>query len=254
MTFQPFRFIWGVYAWLLIIPVLLAVALLLLAFPTLPQRRRAARLAARAYFRLCGLPARTARMELLPPGPCIVVANHASYLDGPLLFAALPPRFGFVIKKEVSRIPLVGFLLRRLGHEFVERFNRHEGASDARRILRAVVQGDSVVFFPEGTFSAEAGLARFHTGAFVTATRAGVPVAPVVIRGTRKVLRAHRYLPHWSRLEVEALEPIAVMNGVDTAAAMRDTARERIASALSEPLLYRGRNPLKGCVPFKRPL
>ena len=237
MTLQPFRFIWGIYAWLLTIPVLLVVALLILALPTLPQRRRAARLAARTYFRLCGLPARAIRMELLPAGPCIVVANHASYVDGPLLFATLPPRFGFVIKKEVSRIPLVGILLRRLGHEFVERFNRHEGASDARRILRAVVQGDSVAFFPEGTFSAQAGLARFHTGAFVTAARAGVPVAPVVIRGTRKMLRAKTLLPRWSRIEVEALEPIAASVGADTAAFMRDAARERIASALSEPLL-----------------
>jgi 1-acyl-sn-glycerol-3-phosphate acyltransferase len=237
MRCQPFRFIWGVYAWLLIVPVLLVVALLTLALSTLPQRRQAAQLAARAYFRLCGLPVRAVGMERLPAGPCIVVANHASYVDGPLLCATLPPRFGFVIKKEVSRIPLVGFVLRRLGHEFVERFNRHEGASDARRILRAVVQGDSVVFFPEGTFSAQAGLARFHTGAFVTAARAGVPVAPVVIRGTRRVLGAHRYVPYRSSLAVEALEPITVMDGTDIAAAMRDTARARIGAALDEPVL-----------------
>ena len=77
-----------------------------------------------------------------------------------------------------------------LGHHFVERVNRHEGASDARRILRGVGQGHSVAFFPEGTFTATTGLARFHTGAFATAVRAGVPVAPVVIRGTRRALRA----------------------------------------------------------------
>ena len=45
-------------------------------------------------------------IERLPDGACIIVANHASYVDGPLLFACLPPRFGFVIKKEASRIPL----------------------------------------------------------------------------------------------------------------------------------------------------
>ena len=238
MTIHPIRFVWGVYAWLMLVLVLLVVALLILLLPTLPQRRRAARLACRAYFRLCGLPANTAGMELLPPGPCIVVANHASYLDGPLLFAALPPRFGFVIKKEASRIPLAGLLLRRLGHHFVERRNRHEGASDARRILRAVEQGQAVVFFPEGTFSAVTGLARFHSGAFAAALRAGVPVAPVVIRGTRQLLRAKTLLPRWGRIEVEALAPLPAATGAgDTVGELRDTARLRIAAALDEPLL-----------------
>jgi 1-acyl-sn-glycerol-3-phosphate acyltransferase len=176
-------------------------------------------------------------MDRLPAGPCIVVANHASYLDGPLLFAVLPPRFGFVVKKEASRIPLAGTMMRRLGHHFVNRSNRHEGASDARRILRAVTQGQSIAFFPEGTFGTQTGVARFHTGAFVTAVRAGVAVVPVAIRGTRRALRAKTFVPRWSRIEVEALAPMAAMHGTDTAAAIRDTARERIAAALPEPLL-----------------
>ena len=237
MALRPLRLVWGIYAWLLILPTLLLVALPLLVLPTLHQRRRVARLACRGYFLLSGLPAHTIGMGLLPPGPCIVVANHASYLDGPLLFATLPPRFGFVIKKEAAGIPLAGLLLQRLGHRFVDRFNRHEGANDARRILRAVAQGDSIAFFPEGTFSAQTGIARFHTGAFVTAARAGVPVVPVVIRGTRSVLRAKTLLPRWSRLEVEALEPFAAMPGADRAASIRDAARARIAEAVGEPLL-----------------
>lgn len=236
MTSNPLRLAWGAYAWLLLVPVLLVLTLVVLALPTLPLRRHAARHICRAYFRLIGLPVRAVGMERLPPGPCVVVANHASYLDGPLLYAALPPRFGFVIKKEASRIPLAGSLLRHLGHLFVERFNRHEGASDARRILRAVAQGQSVAFFPEGTFSARAGLARFHTGAFVTAARAGMPVAPVVIRGTRRALGAKTLLPRWSRLEVEALEPLAAAPGPDGAAVLRDGAHARMAAALGEPV------------------
>ncbi len=233
----PFRLVWGVYAWLLLVLVLLIVALPVLTLPTTQQRRRAAQLACRAYFRLSGLPAHRIGMHRLPPGPCIVVANHASYVDGPLLFATLPPRFGFVIKKEAAAIPLAGSLMRRLGHQFVDRVNRHEGASDARRILRAVAQGGSIAFFPEGTFSVQTGLLRFHTGAFVTAARAGVPVVPVAIRGTRRALRARTFLPRWSRLEVEVLEPIAVTQDSATAASIRDSARARIATAVGEPLL-----------------
>lgn len=238
MTWNPVRLAWGLWAWLLLVPLLAVAAVPIMAMPTLAQRRAAARLVCRAYFLLCGLPVRTLGIEHLPAGACIIVANHASYVDGPLLFACLPPRFGFVIKKEASRIPLAGVLLRRLGHHFVERRNRHEGASDARRILRAVEQGQAVAFFPEGTFSPVTGVARFHSGAFAAAAKAGVPVSPVVIRGTRHVLGGGAIVPRWGRIEVEALEPLAASSGGgDTATRLRDLAREHIAAALGEPLL-----------------
>jgi 1-acyl-sn-glycerol-3-phosphate acyltransferase len=235
---NPIRLLWGIWAWLLLLPLLALAAIPILLLPSLRQRRALARLVCRAYFPLCGLPVRVAGLGRLPQGPCIIVANHASYLDGPLLFACLPPRFGFVIKKEASRIPFAGMLLRRLGHHFVERRNRHEGGSDARRVLRAVEQGQAVAFFPEGTFTAEAAVGRFHGGAFAAATRAGVPVAPVAIRGTRRILRARTLLPRWGRIEVEALESLAAVTGAgDAATALRDTARARIAAAVGEPLL-----------------
>ena len=91
----------------------------------------------------------------------MVVANHASYLDGVVMTAALPPRFGFVIKREMNNVPGAGLLLRRLGSEFVERFNRQKGATDARRVLRTAASGHSLMFFPEGTFKPEVGWANF---------------------------------------------------------------------------------------------
>jgi 1-acyl-sn-glycerol-3-phosphate acyltransferase len=238
MSWNPLRLAWGIWVWLLPIPLVLIAALPILALPTLAQRRACARATCRAFFLLSGLPVRTIDLQRLPAGACIIVANHASYVDGPLLCACLPPRFGFVIKKEASRLPLVGTLLHRLGYHFVERRNRHEGASDARRILRAVEQGHAIAFFPEGTFNAEDGLARFHSGAFAAAARAGVPVAPVAIRGSRRVLRSRTLLPRWGRIEVEVLTALGPATGAgDTAAALRDLARARIAASLDEPLL-----------------
>jgi 1-acyl-sn-glycerol-3-phosphate acyltransferase len=235
---NPLRLLWSLWTWFLLLPLLLAAAVPILLLPTLGARRASGRLVCQAYFRLCGFPVRVAGLERLPAGPCIIVANHASYVDGPLLFACLPPRFGFVIKKEASRIPLAGILLRRLGHHFVARKNRHEGAGDARRILRAVSQGQAVAFFPEGTFRPETGIGRFHSGAFAAAVRAGVPLAPVAIRGTRRIMRARTFLPRWGRIEVEALTPLPAATGAGDAAAMlRDLARERIAHAVGEPLL-----------------
>ncbi len=102
--------------------------------------------------------------------------------------AALPPDFAFVIKKEMVRVPLAGLLLRRLGSQFVERFDRHKGGVDARRVLKLAATGQSLVFFPEGTFNEIRQIGKFLGGAFATAARSDMPVVAVAIHGTRDVL------------------------------------------------------------------
>jgi 1-acyl-sn-glycerol-3-phosphate acyltransferase len=177
-------------------------------------------------------------MDRLAPGQCIVVSNHASYLDGLVFTAALPSRFGFVIKREMSAVPLAGLFLRRIGSEFVERFDRNRGAADARRVLRNAASGHSLVFFPEGTFTRTPGLLKFHTGAFVTAARAGCPVIPAVVRGTRAALPPNGNLPRPGRIEVDILPPIhgaPEPPGEISSAALRDRARQAILLALGEP-------------------
>jgi 1-acyl-sn-glycerol-3-phosphate acyltransferase len=232
------RLVWGLWLFLLAVPALLVAGLAILLLPALRARRAAAGALCRVWFLLCGLPVRRTGLDRLPAAGCVIVANHASYLDGPLLFAHLPPRFGFVIKKEASRAPLLGFLLKRLGHHFVERNNRHEGAGDARRILRALERGEAAAFFPEGTFSPDEGIGRFHGGAFALASRTGLPVAPVAIRGTRQVLGGTRRWPQWSAITIDVLEPLPARKGAgDAASEMRDAARLRIAQATGEPLL-----------------
>ena len=176
-------------------------------------------------------------LERLAAGQCIVVSNHASYLDGLVFTAALPARFSFVIKREMSAVPLAGLFLRRIGSEFVERFERNRGAADARRVLRNAASGHSLVFFPEGTFTRTPGLLKFHTGAFVTAARAGCPVIPAVVRGTRAALSPTGALPRPGRIEIEILAPIGAQPqpGEASAAALRDRARQAILLALGEP-------------------
>lgn len=235
------RRLWGLYCWVVFCLALAAAGILSLLLPVLGWRREGSSRLARLLFRATGVPLQVSGLERIPAAPSVVVANHGSYLDGPLLLAVLPPRFGFVIKKEVLGIPLAGIALRRLGHEFVDRYHPAGSARDARRILRAAVDGSSVAFFPEGTFHARPGLARFHRGAFVTAARAGMPVVPVVIRGARAVLPAGRRLPRCAPLEVEVLEPLAPPALDDAAGVerLRDAARAAILARLGEPDLER---------------
>ena len=111
--------------------------------------------------------------------PYVVAANHASYLDGPVMLAALPVDVHYVVKRELEAQYFTRVLLRRIGAEFVERFEAQQGIQDTERLLQVVQQGHSLGFFPEGTFLRVPGLQAFHMGAFVVAARAGVPVVPV---------------------------------------------------------------------------
>jgi 1-acyl-sn-glycerol-3-phosphate acyltransferase len=235
----PLRFIYGIYAALLFLVVALTALLCVLLLPTLKLRRGTARTAARSFFLLAGMPLRLRGTENLPAGQCVVVANHASYLDGVVMAAALPPRFAFVIKREMNEVPVAGLLLRRIGSEFVDRFNRHKGGTDARRVLRTAASGHSLVFFPEGTFTSEVGLGKFHTGAFAIAARAACPVVPAVILGTRRNMPATRVLPRPGPLEVRYGEAISVTPaeaaGADPALVLRDRSRAAILGQLGEP-------------------
>ncbi|MEO8065059.1 MAG: lysophospholipid acyltransferase family protein [Pseudomonadota bacterium] len=235
----PLRLVYGLYAVAVFLVLTLTALLLVLMLPTLAARRSAARIAARTIFFLVGMPLRLRGLENLPKGQCVVVANHASYLDGVVMAAALPPRFGFVIKREMNDVPVAGVLLRRLGSEFVDRFNRHKGGTDARRVLRTAASGHSLVFFPEGTFTSEVGLGKFHTGAFAIAARAGCPVVPAVILGTRRNMPATRVFPRPGALEVRygvAIVPTpAIAPHDDPALRLRDQSRAAILEQLGEP-------------------
>jgi 1-acyl-sn-glycerol-3-phosphate acyltransferase len=226
--------LYGIYAWtvfvLLVSPTLIGVILV----PGLRARRRLARAGARGVFWALGTPIvcrGAARLESLS---CVVVANHASYLDGIVLTAALPPNFTFVIKSEMSRVPLASLLLRRLGSQFVTRHDARKRARAARRLVKAARGGDALVFFPEGTFRRQPGLLRFRRGAFSAARTSARPVVPVVIHGTRRMLPSENWLPRPARIHVEVTEPLH-SHHFPNAHALADAARERILKLLGEP-------------------
>jgi 1-acyl-sn-glycerol-3-phosphate acyltransferase len=229
--------LYGLYAALLFASLSLVAMLLMVVMPGLPRRRWLARTAARTFLRLAGMPLTVVGLERLPEIPCILVANHCSYLDGVVFMAALPPRFGFVIKREMATVPLAGFLLNRIGSQFMARAHAGQTTRDARRVMRSAQSGESMVFFPEGTFSEEPGLLKFHFGAFAAAQRAGCPVVPATIHGSRVALSPRGGLPQPSRLQIEILDPVipSAQSGTDAVAALCRQARNAILGRLQEP-------------------
>ena len=207
----------------------LTVLAINLFLPGLRQRRVVAGTVARAFLRMSGIPFKVEGLERLPKVPCVVVANHASYIDAIAIVAALPPDFAFVIKKEMVRVPLAGLLLRRLGSQFVERFDRHKGATDARRVLKLAATGQSLMFFPEGTFDETRQIGKFLGGAFTTARRAQMPVVAVAIHGTRNVMPPGGLVIRRLPIRVEIL---AVLSADEA----RLKSRELIAKSVGDPL------------------
>jgi 1-acyl-sn-glycerol-3-phosphate acyltransferase len=230
--------LYGVYAWLAFLVFGGTTLLLLLVLPGLNFRRRVGAIGSRMWLAAAGIRIEFKGSENIPDTPSVIVANHSSYIDGVLLKAILPARFAFVIKKEMVRVPIAGLLLRRIGAEFVDRFNRHSGAMDARRLMRAASGGGSLVFFPEGTFTHRAGIGRFHGGAFVIAARSQMPVVPLAIQGARDVLPANSIFPRPGRISIFVLPAIVAPSTVPNASIanhQRDESRAAILQALNEP-------------------
>lgn len=126
---------------------------------------------------------------IAPEGSYVFSANHLSYMDTPVVLAAIPVQFRFLAKSGLFKIPLLGHHLKRAGHIPVPR-------EDARAAIKTMAvaadvirsRGISLLVFPEGGRSLDGELQDFREGAAYIAIRAGVPLVPVAIKGTREVL------------------------------------------------------------------
>lgn len=234
--------LYALYAWGVFVVLGLVTWLLVVLAPFEHWRRKLAHLCARLFFRATFTPLQVSGHDHLDPQqPQIIVANHTSYLDGFIVTAALDLPIHFIVKSELARIMPARVLLQRFGVEFVDRFNARKGASDVRRIAEKSRNGQSIVFFPEGTFTRFPGLQPFRMGAFVTAARSNVPVVPVAISGARDIVRGDDWFPHRGKIRVTICPPVRPHGeGWQVALNLRNTARRAITPHIGEPDLVEG--------------
>jgi len=191
----------------------------------------------RTLFFLSGIAYKVVGKEYLPKNqPCILVANHMSYLDVFALGLALPANYGFVAKKELERHWPIRILLLKMNTLFVERFDIQKSVEDSDKILAATKQGESMVFYPEGTFTRAPGLRQFKLGAFVTAANANLPILPVAIKNTRSILRGGDWRPRPGAITI-TFSPLIYPKetGWDEAVRLRNQARQQILKYCGEP-------------------
>jgi 1-acyl-sn-glycerol-3-phosphate acyltransferase len=164
-----------------------------------------------------------------PQAAGIVAINHSSYFDSLVLAAVVPGQPVFVAKRELVGQLVAGPFLRALGTLFVERNDPEGGLDDMRTALAAARTGQTLYFFPEGTFTRAYGLRPFRLGAFVIAAERQAGVVPVALRGTRSILRDGEWLPRRGDVSVHIGE-VTMPDGQDFAAAVR--LRDRVRSAM----------------------
>jgi 1-acyl-sn-glycerol-3-phosphate acyltransferase len=239
----------AVYAgfwWALLVAIGSVVWPLVVVLPRRAWRHWLVRFAARSFLRATGIPLELRGLLTIPPGGAMIIANHASYLDGLVLTAAFDGEPRFIAKQELEHQWVAGVFLRRLGTIFVRRTDPRGGIEDTDAILQAARSGDHLITMPEGTFTRMPGLLPFRLGAFLVAAEAGIPVVPVTIKGTRMVLRGEQWFPRRGAVSVNVDAPI-MAEGPHFGAAveLRDRSRDVILQRCAEPDLAHERVELR---------
>src|SRR5258708_6271057 len=140
--------------------------------------------------------------------PLIVMANHQSYFDIPVLYATLPEPFGMLAKQELFRLPVFSAAMRGMRCVPIDRGNRRQSFESLRRAADQVRTGKSIVVFPEGTRSSNGSIQELKKGPFYLAEMAGVPIVPVGIRGTRHALAKDGVFVRSAKVEVAIGAPL----------------------------------------------
>lgn len=197
-----------------------------------PLTWRWAKLQARNLIRLCGVTVRVRGLEGLGPGPYLFAPNHQSHFDIPALLGHLPVSVRFAAKREMFAEPILGAVLRTMGMVPVD---RDDSEASIERLNRLRLDGFSLVVFPEGTRSPDSTLLPFKKGAFVTAIHLGVPIVPVVCKGTAGIMPKGKYLSILpGAAELVILEPIPTAGMTyEDRDRLRAAVRARIESELN---------------------
>jgi 1-acyl-sn-glycerol-3-phosphate acyltransferase len=163
--------------------------------------------------------------------PLIVMANHQSHFDIPVIYAALPRSFGMLAKKELFRVPVFSAAMKGMRCVPIDRANRRQSLQSLREAAEQVKSGKSIVVFPEGTRSPDGRIHDLKKGPFYLADMAGVPIIPIGVRGTRLVVPKNGWLVRPAEVVVSIGTPIPVASG---ASGERERLRRTVRTALAD--------------------
>jgi len=187
------------------------------------------------FVRIGGWPVRVEGAGRIPEGGVILVANHQSLVDIPLLLSAFPREIRFIAKRELGRIPLFGHAMTASGNLFVDREDPRDAVHMMRQASALLAKGRALVVFPEGTRSGDGSIGEFRPGAFHIAWKTGFPLVPVYLDGGRRALPKGSLLFRPAELVVRVLPPVSAGPGRPLSRdGMAEETRRRLLSAKDE--------------------
>ncbi len=160
------------------------------------------------FVRSVGVKVQVSGTQRIPQGACLFVANHTSSADAPAVVGAIPRRIAILLKKSLFSYPIVGQAFTLAHFIPVERTQHESALASLEKATEAMKAGQSFLIYPEGTRSPDGRLQEFKRGAVVMATKAGVPIVPMVCAGAHKVMEKRSLVIRPGVITVEFLAPI----------------------------------------------
>jgi 1-acyl-sn-glycerol-3-phosphate acyltransferase len=199
---------------------------------------RCARAWSRLILKTTGVNVTVRGLERLTPGTTyIFVSNHQSIYDIPVIFASVPFQLRIIAKESLSMFPVLGWHLKRGGHLFVDR-KRPDRAGILQKWRALVANGLSLIIFAEGTRSWDGRVARFKAGSFLLAIEAGLPVVPLSVVGTRKVMPKGRLRTEPADVALIVHDPIRApaiaAPTIQDAKALADRVHDIVSAAIEQ--------------------
>ena len=186
-----------------------------------------------SQFRFTGSCVNVKGLENIPEEAVLFVSNHQSYFDIGVFLGYIPKPMGFVAKAELSKIPVLKRWMEEIRCVFLDRSDIRKSAKAITDGIEILKSGRSLVIFPEGTRSQGAQMLDFKAGSFKLATKAKVPIVPVSIDGTYKILEGNNGWLRAAQVEVYVHEAIPTHDlTAEEAAALPGRVREIIGSKI----------------------
>lgn len=162
-------------------------------------------------FHLMGARLSCEGLENIPKaGPFVLVSNHQSLIDIVIFLILMPRRFSFMAKKELLKVPLLGWEIPNMGHWVIDRHDHHVAMKQMEGVRKGVEAGIPLLVFPEGTRSLDDTVQEFKRGPFMIAAQTGVPVIPCRIEGAWRVLNKKSLLIWPGKIKLTVYPPVQV--------------------------------------------
>lgn len=168
---------------------------------------------ARRLVKLTGSNVNVRGSENLPrEGSILFVSNHQGDFDIPILMGWLDRPKGFISKVEVKKLPMIRTWMKYMRCVFIDRKDARQSVEAINEGIKTLKEGHPLVIFPEGTRSRGDALGEFKPGSFKLATKSGVPVVPIVIKGSYRIFEENNYRMKGRNVEVVILPPVETNN------------------------------------------